>query len=227
MVSANRIIKAGTVWLCMPAFNFQASAITVMSSLSPVSQALQDRTMKPTWVPNISNTMPTNSFTAISARNHSKFIIVVEATRSLIVSKTSTTIPSSTRIDAAAAVIPFTPIATAIVAKANEVPDPAEGAFPGGTPTPGVDVPVTIVFLILFILGAGTHISIYRANSRRGHKFLLSDLMFDFCMVRNVTCIMRIIWAFVSPRGVILAALIFENGGYVKLSIRFLAIYRC
>jgi hypothetical protein len=91
--------------------------------------------------------------------------------------------------------------------------DPAQGAFPGGFPSPLPDVPVTTIFLLLFMLGAFTHISIYRANAQRGHKFLLSDLMFDFCMIRTLTCIFRIVWAFVSPRPVILVALIFENGG--------------
>lgn len=93
-------------------------------------------------------------------------------------------------------------------------PDPAQGGFPGGNPpNTTVDLPLTIFFLLLFIGGAATHISIYRANAKRGHKFLLSDLMFDFCMVRTVTCIFRIIWVFVHARGVVLAAQIFFNGG--------------
>ncbi|ORY55865.1 uncharacterized protein BCR38DRAFT_356302 [Pseudomassariella vexata] len=91
--------------------------------------------------------------------------------------------------------------------------DPAQGPFLGGDPTAIPDVPVTAVFLVLFMIGAGTHINIYRANAKRGHKFLLSDLIFDFCMIRNFTCIFRIIWAFVNTRGVILVALIFEFGG--------------
>lgn len=93
-------------------------------------------------------------------------------------------------------------------------PDPAQGGFLGGNPpSTTVDLPLTILFLLLFIGGAVTHISIYRANAKRGHKFLLSDLMFDFCMVRTVTCIFRIIWVFVHARGVVLAAQIFFNGG--------------
>ncbi|KAM3427381.1 hypothetical protein NHJ13734_009004 [Beauveria thailandica] len=91
--------------------------------------------------------------------------------------------------------------------------DPAKGPFPGGIPTPEDDVLITAVFLVFFGLGAFTHISIFRANAKRGHKFLLSDLMFDFCMVRVMTCIFRIVWAFSSPRGVVLAATIFQNGG--------------
>lgn len=92
--------------------------------------------------------------------------------------------------------------------------DPAAGDLLGGNPpSKNVDLPVTIAFLLLFILGAFTHISIYRANAKRGHKFLLSDLMFDFCMIRSVTCIFRIIWVFSQLRGIVLAAQIFFNGG--------------
>jgi len=78
-------------------------------------------------------------------------------------------------------------------------------------------VPVTFLFLLLFAAGAYTHIRIYRANAKRGHKFLLSDLLFDFCMVRTVTCIMRIVWAFEKNRVVILIALIVQFGGAVVI----------
>lgn len=103
-------------------------------------------------------------------------------------------------------------VRTVMVAQ-EQTRDPANAAVLGGIPTLIVDVPVTAIFLILFVLGAFTHISIYRANAKRGHKFLISDLMFDFCMVRVVTCIFRIIWAGINPRGVVLAASIFESGG--------------
>ncbi|KAI8307395.1 hypothetical protein K4K61_003589 [Colletotrichum sp. SAR11_59] len=45
--------------------------------------------------------------------------------------------------------------------------------------------------------------------------------MFDFCMVRNVTCIMRIIWAFEKARVVILIALIVQFGGVATLFFIF------
>ncbi|KAF5510703.1 hypothetical protein CGCS363_v003948 [Colletotrichum siamense] len=96
-------------------------------------------------------------------------------------------------------------------------PDPANGAFPGGVPTKNLDLPVTIMFMLLFMLGAYVHISIYRANAKRGHKFLISDIIFDFCMLRTVTCIFRITWSIVTTRGVILVALITENGGAALL----------
>lgn len=93
------------------------------------------------------------------------------------------------------------------------VNDPINGPFLGGVPEPLPDVPITAVFLVLFALGAYVHISIYRANAKRGHKFLLSDLIFDFCLVRIATCILRIIWAFVSVREVIWMAVISQNAG--------------
>jgi hypothetical protein len=87
-------------------------------------------------------------------------------------------------------------------------------AILGGIPTAKLDVPITAVFLVLFLIGAATHMTIYNINSKRGHKFILSDLFFDFCMVRTVTTTMRIVWAFrPMNNSVVLAALIFENAG--------------
>lgn len=106
------------------------------------------------------------------------------------------------------------PTVAAVQAQGKMEIDPATGDLLGGNPpSKNVDLPVTIAFLLLFLLGAFTHISIYRANAKRGHKFLLSDLMFDFCMIRSVTCIFRIAWVFSQLRGIILAAQIFFNGG--------------
>jgi hypothetical protein len=48
----------------------------------------------------------------------------------------------------------------------------------GGRPKVGVDVPITAVFLILFIIGAATHMTIFQINRNRGHKFLMSALLF-------------------------------------------------
>jgi len=69
-------------------------------------------------------------------------------------------------------------------------------ALLGGIPTVTLDVPITAIFLVLFLLGAATHMTIYNKNSKRGHKFILSDLLFNFCMVRAATTTMRIVWAF-------------------------------
>lgn len=91
-------------------------------------------------------------------------------------------------------------------------------AILGGIPTTSLDVPITVFFLILFLTGAVTHFSLHEYNSKRGHKFHISDMVFDFCMVRTVTCTMRIVWAFrPANNSVIVAALIFENAGYVEI----------
>lgn len=87
------------------------------------------------------------------------------------------------------------------------------GFIGGNPPDTTIDLPVTIVFLLLFAAGALTHISIYRSNAKRGHKFLLSDLLFDFCLMRGLACALRIAWIFFQTREVILAAQILFNGG--------------
>ncbi|MCJ1392731.1 hypothetical protein MMC18_005602 [Xylographa bjoerkii] len=66
----------------------------------------------------------------------------------------------------------------------------------GGQPTVGLDVPITAVFLFLFLCGAVSHMTIFQMNRRRGHKFLFSGAMFGFCMARTASCVMRIVWAF-------------------------------
>ena len=65
----------------------------------------------------------------------------------------------------------------------------------GGRPSTNVDVPITSIFLVLFLCGAIAHMTIFQLNRRKGHKFLMSGMMFGFCMMRVVTCIMRIVWA--------------------------------
>jgi hypothetical protein len=118
---------------------------------------------------------------------------------------------AGTRPSPAAQASPQAPMASPV--QGSPVIDLAQGPFLGGSPSSSVDLPLTVMFLLLFITGAYTHISIYRANSRRGHKFLLSDLMFNFCTVRTVTCILRILWIFKPVRAVILLAQIVQFGG--------------
>ena len=71
-------------------------------------------------------------------------------------------------------------------------PFPPVAAILGGIPNKNVDVPITIVFLILFIVGAASHFIRHEINSKRGHKFVISDMIFDFCMVRNVSYEIRV-----------------------------------
>lgn len=59
---------------------------------------------------------------------------------------------------------------------------------------------------------------ILQTNQRKGHKFLMSGLMFGFCVARTVTCIMRIVWAcYPHNVKVAIAAQIFANAGVLIL----------
>lgn len=62
----------------------------------------------------------------------------------------------------------------------------------GGIPKKGVDIPITAVFLFLFLTGAISHMAIFKLNKKRGHKFFFNFFLFAFCMSRVVTCILRI-----------------------------------
>ncbi|KAF1984922.1 hypothetical protein K402DRAFT_305959, partial [Aulographum hederae CBS 113979] len=99
-------------------------------------------------------------------------------------------------------------------------PYPPSGAALGGTPTIPVDVPITSVFLLLFILGAGMHMGIFQFNKKKAHKFLMTLLVFGFCMCRIVTMALRISWA-TEPRNIKLgiAAMIFVQAGTVLLFV--------
>ncbi|KAK0794859.1 hypothetical protein LTS16_021767 [Friedmanniomyces endolithicus] len=66
----------------------------------------------------------------------------------------------------------------------------------GGTPTKTLDVPVTAVFLLLYVCLAATNATIFRLNRRKHHKFIISALLGGFCNVRTITCSLRIAWAF-------------------------------
>ncbi|KAI9794354.1 MAG: hypothetical protein M1816_005423 [Peltula sp. TS41687] len=90
----------------------------------------------------------------------------------------------------------------------------------GGLPNILTDIPITTIFLFLFLLGAITHMTIFQLNKRRGHKFLLSGMLFGFCMARQATCALRIAWA-CHPTHVPLAiaANIFVSAGVVLLFI--------
>lgn len=99
-------------------------------------------------------------------------------------------------------------------------PYPATTAALGGLPTVGVDVPICTVFLVLFLIGAASHMTIFQINRARGHKFILSGMMFGFCMSRIVTMVLRIVWA-VYPHNVrvAIAANVFVAAGVVLLFV--------
>jgi Protein of unknown function (DUF3112) len=90
----------------------------------------------------------------------------------------------------------------------------------GGIPTVGVDVPISAVFLALFLLSAAAHMTVFQINKRRGHKFIMSGLMFAFSMARSATMVMRIVWA-TRPHNirVAIAAQIFTSAGVLLLFV--------
>lgn len=100
----------------------------------------------------------------------------------------------------------------------HHAPYPPTTSLLGGVPTPGVDIPITAVFLFLYILGAIAHMYLFRTNRARGHNFLISGFTFGFCMARIFTCIVRIVWA-TRRRNVSIgiAAVIFVQAGVVLL----------
>ena len=74
-------------------------------------------------------------------------------------------------------------------------PYPPTTASLGGLPTVGVDVPLCGVFLALYITAAVANVTILLVNLRRGHKFVISGMLFGFSMSRVVTMVLRIAWA--------------------------------
>ncbi|RDL39859.1 Uncharacterized protein BP5553_04199 [Venustampulla echinocandica] len=90
----------------------------------------------------------------------------------------------------------------------------------GGLPTRSVDDPITAVFLALFVLGAVSHMTILQVNLRRGKKFIISGLLFGFCMARITTCTMRLVWAdHPTNINVGIAAQVFVSAGVLLLFI--------
>ncbi|PNS14414.1 hypothetical protein CAC42_3700 [Sphaceloma murrayae] len=84
----------------------------------------------------------------------------------------------------------------------------------GGRPTAIPDLPLLVVFLVLYIAGAASNMTIFQLNRRRGHKFIISLPMFGFCMARITTCVLRVVQTY-RPTNIRLAiaAAIFLNAG--------------
>ena len=68
--------------------------------------------------------------------------------------------------------------------------------------------------MALYLSSSAANMYIFQKNRKRGHKFLISAILFAFGMARVVTCIMRMVWA--TRRHdikVAIAAQIFNNAG--------------
>ncbi|CAG8962181.1 hypothetical protein HYFRA_00005231 [Hymenoscyphus fraxineus] len=93
-------------------------------------------------------------------------------------------------------------------------------ALLGGLPTKDLDDTITVMFLMLFVLGAITHMTILQLNLRLGRKFLMSGLIFGFCMARIAACTLRLVWAsYPSNIPVAIAANIFVQAGVIILFV--------
>ncbi|KAI1383727.1 uncharacterized protein F4822DRAFT_417389 [Hypoxylon trugodes] len=65
----------------------------------------------------------------------------------------------------------------------------------GGLPAVIPDVPISAVFIALYISFAVINMTVFQSNTRRGHKFIPSVALFGFCMARITTLVLRIVWA--------------------------------
>jgi hypothetical protein len=76
------------------------------------------------------------------------------------------------------------------------------------------------VLAAIFIASAILNMTIFQRNRRRGHKFILSALLFGFSMARLVANIMRIVWA-AKPKDaqIAIAAGVLTNAGVIILFI--------
>lgn len=62
----------------------------------------------------------------------------------------------------------------------------------GGQPSISLDDPICAVFIFLFVLGAISHMTILQVNLRRGQKFIMSGMLFGFCMARITALTLRL-----------------------------------
>jgi len=67
-------------------------------------------------------------------------------------------------------------------------PYPPADAGLGGSPSIIPDVPITAVFLFLFMTGAAMHMTIFQINKKKAHKFLMTLLIFG----EFIRCLCRV-----------------------------------
>ncbi|KAK0118575.1 hypothetical protein ONS95_007461 [Cadophora gregata] len=109
---------------------------------------------------------------------------------------------------------------------------PKKNALIGGHPTPSLDIPISSVLLAIYILGAILHMTTFQLNrKRRSHKFLMSWALFGFCMARNATFVLRIVWATrPTNASVVIASMIFSAAGvliaYIVMLLLALRLFR-
>lgn len=99
-------------------------------------------------------------------------------------------------------------------------PYPPQGAGLGGQPTNKVDTPIIAVLLVFFVASAALNMVIFQRNRRKGHKFVLSALLFGFSMARISANVMRIVWAnYPRNASIAIAANVLTNAGVLLLFV--------
>jgi hypothetical protein len=74
--------------------------------------------------------------------------------------------------------------------------------------------------MFLYVVGAAIHMTILQVNRKRGHKFIISGMLFGFCMARLTTCVMRIVWSvYLTNVSVAIAASVLVSAGVLLLFI--------
>ncbi|KAG8169370.1 hypothetical protein KVR01_000115 [Diaporthe batatas] len=143
-------------------------------------------------------------------------------------------LPSSTQISSTTPTpTSFRPTTTrttqAAAASALEIID---DHYFGGIPKPSPDVPISGVFMVLFILGALIHGLMYWRNIKQpirgGNGDRLSALMICFCLAEALVCGFRLAWASTEMQPVVVFfALVSESVGSVSLfTVNFLLTNR-
>ncbi|KAI1747170.1 hypothetical protein F4782DRAFT_522163 [Xylaria castorea] len=93
-------------------------------------------------------------------------------------------------------------------------------AGPGGVPEVIPDVPISAVFILIYLSFAVTNMTILQINLRRQHKFVISGALFGFSMSRIITFILRIVWATHQHNArLAIAATIFVNAGVLVVYV--------
>ncbi|KAI1266917.1 hypothetical protein F5Y18DRAFT_352133 [Xylariaceae sp. FL1019] len=106
------------------------------------------------------------------------------------------------------------------MAQSSGPPYASPNASPGGLPSIIPDVPIDAVFIVIYLCFAATNMTILQVNLRRGHKFIMSGMLFGFSFSRTVTLILRIVWATRQHNvRLAIAANIFVNAGVLLLYV--------
>ncbi|KAI1276805.1 hypothetical protein F5Y07DRAFT_365089 [Xylaria sp. FL0933] len=90
----------------------------------------------------------------------------------------------------------------------------------GGLPEVIPDIPISAVFLALYLTSAIVNMTILQINLRRQHKFFVSGALFGFSMSRIVTFVLRIVWALNQHNvRLAIAANVFVNAGVLVVYV--------